>query len=303
MAPRALATNSSIPPRRFTRTGRYPSPPPPQLQAQTQGTTEEVSPVSPCSAPPSPIHAWARPSFSAFDEIHLESPRELQPLGLGLTTTTRPTSETFRENFNRFNSIPPRGGFGNSGSLRRSDSNSSTSSRGSAISERSSVSCSGESPEKPPAYVSTTEIKAEEVKEPAMKTTAWRHLSRWSPLMWIQLLFFLGIPTLTLTWTVSLIYFTLIPRLFPSKGKSLDDWVQEGVERDNATAIQEGITIKETDCMDIRRKMRTWEVATAGTAGVVWTLLCVAVGVFAVEATKKGASNSDYGSGDVVGEF
>lgn len=121
--------------------------------------------------------------------------------------------------------------------------------------------------------------------------------------MWIQLLFFLGIPTLTLTWTVSLIYFTLIPRLFPSKGKSLDDWVQEGVERDNATAIQEGITIKETDCMDIRRKMRTWEVATAGTAGVVWTLLCVAVGVFAVEATKKGASNSDYGSGDVVGEF
>jgi len=49
--------------------------------------------------------------------------------------------------------------------------------------------------------------------------------------------------------------------------------------------------------------MRTWEVATAGAAGVVWTLLCVAFGIIAVEATRRGASHPDYGSGDVVGEF
>ena len=205
MASRALATN---PPSRFSRTGRYPSPPPPpstpppppppppppQIQIETQGTTDEVSPVSPVSpisAPASP-HVRPRPSFSAFDEIHLESPRELPPLGLGLTTTARPTSETFRENFNRFNNIPPGGGLGNFGGLRR-DSNSSassTSSRGSVRSGRSSVRSSGEFPEKPAAYVSTTEDKAEEVKEPAKKAAAWWHLSKWSPLMWIQLVSF-----------------------------------------------------------------------------------------------------------------
>jgi len=188
MASRALATNSSThQSKRFTRTGRYPTPPPQQLQAQTQGDIEEVSPVSPLSVPASPTHAPARPSFSAFDEIHLESPRELQPLGLGLTTTARPTSETFRENFNRFN---PGGGLGNLGDLRRSDSNSSTSSRGSVRSQRSSVSSSGELPEKPPAYVSAIEVKAEEVKEPVKKTAAWWRLSTWSPLMWIQLVSF-----------------------------------------------------------------------------------------------------------------
>ena len=49
--------------------------------------------------------------------------------------------------------------------------------------------------------------------------------------------------------------------------------------------------------------MRTWEVATAGAAGVVWTLFCVAAGIIAVEATRKGASHPDYGNGDVAGEF
>ncbi|KAF8428622.1 hypothetical protein EV426DRAFT_639911 [Tirmania nivea] len=287
MASRALATNSSIPPSRFTRTGRYPAPPPPQVQIE--GTTEEVSPVS-------PICARARPSFSAFDEIHLESPRELQPLGLGLTTTTRPTSETFRENFNRFNNIPPGGGLGNLGSLRRSDSNSSTSSRGSAISERSSVSSPGELQEKPPVYVSTIEVKVEEVKEPAKKA-AWWHLSMWSPLMWIQFLFLLGVPTVTLTWAVSLIYFTLLPRLFSSKRKLLDDWILEGVKRDKATAAQEGIAVDGTECMSIRGTMRTWEIATALAAGLAWTLFCISIG-YIVEATSKEA---DYGSGNVFG--
>ena len=77
------------------------------------------------------------------------------------------------------------------GSLRRSDSSSSTSSRGSVRSERSSVGSSEELPEKPQAYVSTTEVEAEEVKEPVKKkAAAWWHLSRWSPLMWIQLVSF-----------------------------------------------------------------------------------------------------------------
>ena len=49
--------------------------------------------------------------------------------------------------------------------------------------------------------------------------------------------------------------------------------------------------------------MRRWELATAAAAGVVWTLLCVAFGILAVETTKRGAQHVDYGSGDVVGGF
>lgn len=309
MASRTLPINTSLPPSRsrsFTRTNRYTgdhyAPSPPQPQTQNQGSAEEVSPVSSISSTESNIPAPARPSFSAFDEIHLESPRELPPLGLGLTNTTRPTNEAFRENFNRYNSIPPGGGLGNLGNLSRSNSSSSTSSRGSSRSVRSSVSSAGRYPVKPPAYTTTKEVKEEEEKGPSKKA-AWWSLGKWSPLMWIQLLFFLGIPTCTLTWTVSLIYFTLLPRLFASKGKSLDDWVLEGVERDHATSSQEGITMEGTECMEVRQKMRRWEIATAAAAGIIWTLLCVALGILAVEATRKGASAPDYGSGDVVGEF
>lgn len=101
---------------------------------------------------------------------------------------------------------------------------------------------------------------------------------------------------------VSLVYFTLIPRLFASKGKALEDWVVEGVERDNAIQRQEGIAVDGDKCMNSRRKMRRWEVATAAATGLVWTGLCVVLGVVAVEATNR-AGRVQYGDGDVAGAF
>lgn len=99
-------------------------------------------------------------------------------------------------------------------------------------------------------------------------------------------LFFLGIPTLTLTWIVSLIYFTLLPRLFDSRGKALDEWIFQSMLQDNATAMQEGIAGE--GYREARNKMRKWEVATAGVTGLVWTTLCVVFGVLAVDASLRG---------------
>lgn len=116
-------------------------------------------------------------------------------------------------------------------------------------------------------------------------------------------MFFLGIPTLTLTWIVSLIYFTLVPRLFASKGKALDEWVLAGVERDELAQRQEGIAPDGADCVSVRRKIRRWEVMTAGAAGLVWTIMCVVLGIFAIEATRIGAQGVSYGNGDVAGDY
>ena len=99
-------------------------------------------------------------------------------------------------------------------------------------------------------------------------------------------LFILGLPTFTVTWIVSLIYFTLLPRLFDSRGRSLDEWIFQTMLQDNPTARQEGIDCK--GYREARKKMRKWEVATAGATGLIWTALCVIFGVLAVDASVRG---------------
>jgi len=282
---RTLPINGNLS-RTFSRTGRY-SPevditPTPESSSPESSSPENSSPVFTPHDSPVP-----RPSFSVFDEIHLETPRQLQPLGLGLTGAK--TSEAFRENFNRYNNIPHGGGLGNIGNLNRSNSGSSTSSRGSSHSSVSSVSTG--CPEKPPAYTSEKTVEKAPVKK------GWCHLSSWSPLMWLQFLYFLGFPTLTLSWIVSLVYFTLLPRLCTSRGKALDEWVLLGLESNNSTTGQEGI--EGAAYQEARKKMIRWEMATLGSAGLAWTTLCVVSGVFAVKMSQE----QYHAEGGSVGGF
>lgn len=168
---RTLSINACVPPstRGTTKTNRE-SLVSPASFVSPASLDSSPEPTPEPSPPDSPV---IRQSFSAFDEIHLETPQELKPFGVGLTRTA--TSETFRENFNRFNNIPPGGGLGNLGNLSRSNSSSSTSSKASTRSEASSVG-SASFPEKPPVY---TPPKVEE--QPVEKKG-----SVWSPLSWLK---------------------------------------------------------------------------------------------------------------------
>lgn len=72
------------------------------------------------------------------------------------------------------------------------------------------MSDSGDLPEKPPVYVSAEEVKEEKVNEPRKKV-AWWHMSKWTPLMWIQVVSFFPF-TLLCEAMADFIMIALLPR-------------------------------------------------------------------------------------------
>ncbi|KAF8463632.1 hypothetical protein BDZ91DRAFT_796187 [Kalaharituber pfeilii] len=240
-------------------------------------------PYSPVSPPDSPQEASAPPrhsiAISTYEEIRLESPRVLQPLGLGIMDPNRPpqNTEVFEANFNRWNR---RDGADAENGLFRSNSNGSN---------RSSVGSSfGGYMEKPPAYVPPLGEKVTEEN--------WYKPPTWSPLMWIQMLLMLGLPTLTLSWGLSLIYFSLLPRLSRKRGKEMEDWILESIER-NAKVRGDG---KVEFVADVKEVMMRWEIGTAVGAMVCWTMFAVVGGVLAVDSTRTHAGHLMGGAGNGV---
>ena len=55
--------------------------------------------------------------------------------------------------------------------------------------------------------------------------------------------------------------------------------------------------VEGTECYEVRRRMRRWEIATASAAGTVWTVLCVVFGVLAVGASTQFRREDGDGNG------